>query len=73
MTYCSVVAVLVLVGLTKKRFGQYATLKILSIRTPRSRILSEHIYFPGPSLEKFDPIKAKSVTNPKPAFGRKSG
>ena len=34
MTYCSVVAVLVLVGLTKKRFGHYAILKILSLRSP---------------------------------------
>ena len=30
MTYCSVVTVLVLVGLTKKRFGHYAILKNLS-------------------------------------------
>ena len=29
MTYCSVVAVLALVGLTEKRFDQYAILKIL--------------------------------------------
>ena len=35
MTYCSVVAVLALVGLTKKRFGHYAILKILSLRSPR--------------------------------------
>ena len=28
MTYCSVVTVLALVGLTKKRFGHYAILKI---------------------------------------------
>ena len=34
MTYCSVVTVLVLVGLTKKRFGHYAILKILSLRSP---------------------------------------
>ena len=34
MTYCSVVKVLVLVGLTKKRFGHYAILKILSLRSP---------------------------------------
>ena len=34
MTYCSVVAVLALVGLTKKRFGHYAVLKILSLRSP---------------------------------------
>ena len=36
MTYCSVVAVLVLVGLTKKRFGHYAILKILPLRSPSS-------------------------------------
>ena len=35
MTYCYVAAVLVLVGLTKKRFGHYAILKILSLRSPR--------------------------------------
>ena len=34
MTYCSVVAVLALVGLTKKRFGHYALLKLLSFRLP---------------------------------------
>ena len=33
------VAVLVLVGLTKKRFGHYAILKILSLRSPRSSSL----------------------------------
>ena len=32
MTYCSV---LVLVGLTKKRFGHYAILNILSLKSPR--------------------------------------
>ena len=42
MTYCSVVAVLVLVGLTKKRFGHdYTILKILSLRSP-----SEQAAFP---------------------------
>ena len=35
MTYCSVVAVLALIGLTKKRFDHYAILKILSLRSPR--------------------------------------
>ena len=35
MTYCSVVAVLALVGLTKKRFVHYVILKILSLRSPR--------------------------------------
>ena len=35
MTYCSVVTVLALVGLTKKRFGHYAVSKILSLRSPR--------------------------------------
>ena len=34
MTYCSRVAVLALVGLTKKRSGHYAILKILSLRSP---------------------------------------
>ena len=33
MTYCSVVAVLALVGLTKKRFSHYAILKLLSLRS----------------------------------------
>ena len=41
MTYCSVVAVLVLVSLTKKRFGQYAILKILSLRSPRNGLLHD--------------------------------
>ena len=35
MTYCSVVEVLALVGLTKNRSGQYAILKIVSLRSPR--------------------------------------
>ena len=34
MTDCSVVTVLALVGLTKKRFGHYAILKNLSLRSP---------------------------------------
>ena len=34
MTYCSVVTVLASVGLTKKRFGHYAILKNLSLRSP---------------------------------------
>ena len=34
VTCCSVVEVLALVGLTKKRFGHYAILKILSLRSP---------------------------------------
>ena len=34
MTYCSVVTVLALVGLTKKRFGHYAVLKSSSLRSP---------------------------------------
>ena len=33
MTYCSVVTVLALVGLTKERFGHYAVLKILYLRS----------------------------------------
>ena len=34
MTYRSVVTILTLVGLTKKRFGHYAVSKILSLRSP---------------------------------------
>ena len=34
MTYCSVVAALVSVRLTKERFAHYAILKILSFRSP---------------------------------------
>ena len=34
MSYGSVVTVLALVGLTKKHFGHYAILKILSLRSP---------------------------------------
>ena len=34
MAYCSVVTVLSLFGLTKKRFGHYAILKNLSLRSP---------------------------------------
>ena len=34
MTYCSVVTVLALIGLTKKHFGHYAILKNLSLRLP---------------------------------------
>ena len=34
MAYRFEVAVLVLVGLTKKRFGHYAILKILSLKSP---------------------------------------
>ena len=34
MTYSSVVAVLVLVSLTKKRIDHYAILKLLSLRSP---------------------------------------
>ena len=34
MTYCSVVTVLALVGLTMKRFGHFAILKSLSLRPP---------------------------------------
>ena len=35
MTYCSVVTVFASVGLTKKRFGHYAILKLLSLRSAR--------------------------------------
>ena len=35
LTYCSVVTVLALVGLTKERFDHYAILKNLSLRSPR--------------------------------------
>ena len=34
MAYCSVVTVPALVGLTNKRFGHFAILKILSLRSP---------------------------------------
>ena len=37
MVYCSVIGVLALVGLTKKPFGHYAILKILSLRSPNER------------------------------------
>ena len=39
MTYCSVVTVLALVRLTKKRFDHYAILKILSLRSPSLHVL----------------------------------
>ena len=35
MTYFPVVTALALVGLTKKRFGHYTIMKILSLRSPR--------------------------------------
>ena len=37
MTYCSVVTVLALVGLAKKRFGHYAILENLSLRSQREK------------------------------------
>ena len=37
MTYCSVVIVLASVGLTNKRFGHYAILKNLTLRSPRRK------------------------------------
>ena len=39
MTYCSVVTALALVGLTTKRFGHYAVLKILSLRSRSEKSL----------------------------------
>ena len=42
MTYCTVVTVLALVGLTKKRFGHNAILKNLSRRSPRTFGVFEH-------------------------------
>ena len=39
MTYCSVVTVLALVGLTRKRFGHYAILKNLTLRSPSTSTL----------------------------------
>ena len=45
MTYCSVVTVLVLVGLTKKRFGHYAILKILSLRSPSNKLRTNRMFF----------------------------
>ena len=44
VTYCSVVAVLVLVGLAKKRSGHYAILRILSLRSSSS-------FEPEPSVQ----------------------
>ena len=46
MTYRSVAVVLALVGLTKKRFGHYAILKILSLKSPRtsSALYSASVY-----------------------------
>ena len=38
LTHCSEVTILALVGLTKKRFGHYAILKILSLRSPSGRL-----------------------------------
>ena len=35
MTYCFVVTVLALAGLTKKRFDHYSILKLLSLRSPK--------------------------------------
>ena len=46
MTYCSVVAVLVLVGLTKRRFGHYAVLKILALRSPSGSTEAPSKVFP---------------------------
>ena len=43
MTYCSVVTVLALLGLTKKRFGHYAISKNLSVRSP-SRLRNKFIF-----------------------------
>ena len=43
MTYYSVVTVLVLVGLAKKRFGHYAILKNSSFRSP-SNVLKCSLY-----------------------------
>ena len=43
MTDCSMVAALGLVGLTKKPFGHYAILKILSFRSPRPKRLARQV------------------------------
>ena len=48
MTYCSVVTVLALVGLTKKRFGHYAILKILSLRSPGRMYIAALAHFVMP-------------------------
>ena len=59
MTHCSVVAVLAIVGLTKKRFGHYAILKILSLRSP-SFSFSSVLYFGNLNLlRKTDLLKSK--------------
>ena len=42
MAYCSLVAVPVLVDLTKRRFGHYAILKILSLRSPSNNRYLQH-------------------------------
>ena len=49
MSYCSVVVVLVLVGLTKKRFGHYAILIILSLRSQER--ITVKVSFPVASVE----------------------
>ena len=46
MTYCSVVTVLALVDFTKKRFGHYAILKILSLRSPRNTFFWRSVALP---------------------------
>ena len=43
MHYCSMVAVLPLVSLTKKRFGHYAILKILSLGSPSEHVTMEFL------------------------------
>ena len=40
VTYCSVVEVLALIGLTKKRFDHYAILKTVYLRSPSDSVLA---------------------------------
>ena len=52
MTYCSVVTVLALVGLTKKRIGHYAMLKILFLSSP-----SDLTFLRSCACENVSPVK----------------
>ena len=57
MTYCFVVAVLALVGLTKKRFGHYAIVKILSLRSPRRHYGGLIVKTPLRKVDSFSVVK----------------
>ena len=66
MTYCFVVAVPALVGSTKKPFGHYAILKILSLRSPNSNFVAIPKSRSGPisahAFNKFQQDQQVSVT-----------